>query len=130
MLRKHFILAVALAPVLGFGAAQAATEANYDPASFAAAQQADKPILVDISASWCPTCARQRPIIETLAADPAFENLMIFKVDFDAQKDVVKTMGAQVQSTLIVFHGAAEKGRSTGDTNAESIRGLLAKAES
>jgi thioredoxin 1 len=34
----------------------------------------------------------------------------------------------QKQSTLIVFKGTQETGRSTGDTNAASIEGLLAKA--
>jgi len=33
-----------------------------------------------------------------------------------------------MQSTLVVFHGAAEKGRSTADTNAQSIKALLQKA--
>jgi thioredoxin-like negative regulator of GroEL len=129
MLRRHFILAAALAALLGFGVARAATVANFDQAAFAAAQQAGKPILVHINASWCPTCAQQRPIIEKLSADPAFKNLMIFKVDFDSQKDVVKAMGVQMQSTMIVFHGTTEKGRATGDTNPDSIRALLAKSE-
>jgi thioredoxin 1 len=34
----------------------------------------------------------------------------------------------QKQSTLIVFKGRQEAGRSTGDTNASSIETLLAKA--
>src|SRR5260370_11966267 len=108
MLRRHFILVAALASLLGFGVARAATVANFDQASFAAAQQAGKPILVHINASWCPTCAQQRPIIEKLSADPAFKNLMIFKVDFDSQKDVVKPMGVQIQTTMIVFHRTTE----------------------
>jgi thioredoxin 1 len=130
MLRRHFILAAAVASLFGTGGAHAATEATFDQASFAAAQQAGKPILVEITATWCPICAAQRPILEKLSADPGFKELVIFKVDFDAQKDVVKAMGAQMQSTLIAFHGAAEKGRSVGDTNAQSIQALAAKTAS
>jgi hypothetical protein len=33
-----------------------------------------------------------------------------------------------MQSTLIVFRGSEERGRSTGDTNRESIAALLGKA--
>lgn len=33
-----------------------------------------------------------------------------------------------MQSTLIVFTGATEKGRSTGDTNPASIKALVGKA--
>jgi thioredoxin 1 len=130
MLRKHFILAAAIASLFGAGAAHAATEMKFDQASFAAAQQAGKPILVDITASWCPICAAQRPIIEKLSADPAYKDLTIFEVDFDSQKDVVKAMGALSQSTLIAFHGSAEKARSVGETKEQSIELLAAKTAS
>ena len=116
-------LAVAVCPV-----AQAATEAPFTQQAFAASQHEGKPILVDISATWCPTCAKQRPILSQLMADPAFKDLVVYQVDFDSQKDVVRALGAQMQSTLVDFHGAAEKGRSTGDTKAESIKALLQKA--
>jgi len=116
-------LAVAAAPV-----ARAATEAQFTQQAFAASQHEGKPILIDISATWCPTCAKQRPILSQLMADPAFKDLVVYQVDFDSQKDVVRALGAQMQSTLVVFHGGAEKGRSTGDTNAQSIKALLQKA--
>lgn len=110
--------------------ARAATEAPFTQAAFAATQQQGKPILVDITASWCPTCAKQRPILAQLVKDPAFKDLQVYTVDFDAQKDVVRAMGAQMQSTLVVFRGKDEKGRSTGDTAPASIRALLEKANS
>lgn len=106
----------------------AATEAPFTQAAFIASEQAGKPILLHISAPWCPTCARQRPILDQLAADPAFKDLVIYKVDFDHQKDVLRAMGVQMQSTLIAFHGKTEEGRSTGDTNPASIRALVQKS--
>ncbi len=116
-------LTVAVCPI-----SWAATEAPFTQPAFAAAQHADKPILVYITASWCPTCAKQRPILSQLENDPAFRDLAIYKADFDTQKDVVRGMGARMQSTLIVFHGTAEKGRSTGETNPSAIKALLEKA--
>ena len=106
----------------------AARETAYDPAVFAAAQAAGRPIVVHIWAGWCPNCAKQTPVLADIAADPANAGLIIFRVDFDSQKDVVRSFGAQMQSTLIVFHGGAERGRSTGDTNAASIQALLARS--
>ena len=132
MRRKQFLLAAASAALglLAAGpAARAATETPFTAAAFAAAQAADKPILVHIWASWCPTCAKQTPILKSLAADPSYADLMIFRVDFDAQKDVVRAMGADHQSTLVVFHGKDEKGRSVGDTEAASITALVAKSK-
>ncbi len=52
---------------------------------------------------------------------------MVFRVDFDSQKDVVKAFGARMQSTLITFKGSQETGRSVGDTNPSSIAVLLDK---
>lgn len=122
--------ALLLATALAAGPAVAATVTEFTPAAFAAAQQAGEPILVDITATWCPTCAAQKPILERLEAQPAFRDLHVFHVDFDSQKAVVRGFGVRMQSTLIVFHGATERGRSTGDTQAASIEALLAKSAS
>jgi hypothetical protein len=48
-------------------------------------------------------------------------------VDFDDQKDAVKSFGVRTQSTLIAFKGDKETGRSVGDTNRSSIAALLDK---
>jgi thioredoxin 1 len=106
-------------------AAQAGERKAFDSAGFAAAQKAGKPILVDISATWCPTCKQQRPIIDGLLKEPAYNDLTVFDVDFDSQKDVVRLFGANMQSTLIAFQGNTEKVRSVGDTNPETIGHLL-----
>lgn len=100
----------------------------FTPAAFEAAQKAGSPILIDISATWCPTCKAQAPIIGELSGEARFKKLQVFTVDFDSQKDVVRSLKAQSQSTLIVFKGTSEVGRSVGDTKKESITALLAKA--
>ncbi len=119
---------VGLLSLQGTVSAYAATVAPFTEQAFKSAQADDQPILVDISATWCPTCAQQKPIIDNLAATPAFANLVILHVDFDSQKDVVRAMGARMQSTLIVFHGANLKGVSVGDTDPDSIKALLDKS--
>jgi thioredoxin 1 len=106
----------------------AAETVQFDTGRFEAAQREGRPILVDISASWCPSCKAQKPIIDQLAAKPEFKDLMIFAVDYDAQKEAVRAFGARMQSTLITFKGATETGRSVGDTNAASIESLLHSA--
>jgi thiol-disulfide isomerase/thioredoxin len=106
----------------------AATEAQFTQQAFAQAQKAGRPILVHIWASWCPVCAAQAPTLSQIEADPAYKNLIVYTVNFDTQKDVVKQFGARIQSTLIVFHGVTEKGRSAGDSHADSIKALVAHA--
>ena len=101
---------------------------TYDEAAFAAAQAAGKPILVEIGASWCPTCRAQKPIIQSLAAKPEFAELIVFEVDYDSMKPVVRALGARSQATLIAFKGATEVGRSAFDTDAASIEAMVAQA--
>jgi len=95
---------------------------------FEAAQKEGKPILLEIYAAWCPVCLVQRPIIEDLALSDRFKEVVYLEVDFDRQKDVLRKLNAQKQSTLIVFKGKAEVGRSIGDTDRASIERLVAKA--
>jgi thioredoxin-like negative regulator of GroEL len=107
--------------------ALAATEAPFTQPAFAAAQKAGQPVLVHVTAPWCPVCAKQKPILSTLLAEPKYKDLMVFDVDFDSQKDVLHAFGVQKQSTLIAFHGESEKARSTGETDGTAIQGLVAK---
>jgi thioredoxin 1 len=100
----------------------------FDEKAFAEAQAHGKSILVDISAPWCPTCNAQKPIIEKLSAEPQYQGLTIFEVDFDTRKDVLRKFAAQTQCTLIVFKGDKETGRSVGSTDADAIDALLRKA--
>lgn len=98
----------------------------FDAKAFQASQAAGKSILVEVTAPWCPTCKRQRPIVEQIQKDRP--NLVVYEVDFDTGKDALKQLRVQNQSTLVVFRGASEVGRSTGDTDARSIGALVAEA--
>lgn len=122
---------LASAPLVATRVARAATfteERPFDQAAFDAARKAGEPILVHVTAPWCSTCAAQKPIVDRLLAEPRFKNLRTFSVDFDSQKRILREFGAKVQSTLIVFKGAKEEGRSSGETKPEAIEALLDKA--
>lgn len=117
------VLAAALIP-----AALAAAPTPFTADAFQKAQASGKPILIEVYASWCPTCRAQEPIIGELSAQPKFKDLAIFRMNFDSQKADLKRFGAQMQSTLIVFKGSKEVGRSVGETRRASIAALLDKA--
>lgn len=57
-----------------------------------------------------------------------FENATAFVVQFDSPGDFLKKHKVRFQSTIIAFKGAEEKGRSTGDVDLASIRGLMERA--
>ncbi len=86
---------------------------------------AGKSVLIDVTAPWCPTCKQQRPIVQEIEKERP--SLVVYEVDFDTAKDVLKRFRVQYQSTLIMFRGASEVGRSTGETDPARIRALVAK---
>ncbi|CUW41189.1 putative Thioredoxin (H-type,TRX-H) [Magnetospirillum sp. XM-1] len=98
----------------------------WDKMAFDAAQAAGSPILVHVTAPWCPTCKAQKPTVDKLeSSNPA---LKVFAVDFDSQKDALAYLGVKSQSTLISYRGKMEIGRSTAVTDPAAITELVVRA--
>lgn len=117
--------------VLGVAFAAPAMAQPIQPFSMAAlkaAQAAGKPVLVDAYASWCPTCRKQEPTITAMTTDPAFEKLVILRLDYDTQNAEKRALGIVQQSTLIAFDGNKETGRLVGVTDPEQIKTLAKSA--
>ncbi|MHB2205874.1 thioredoxin family protein [Methylobacterium sp. CM6257] len=125
--RRHILTLAGLALAAGVSPTCAGQTMPFSDAAFEAAQKSGKPILVAVSAPWCPICKTQKPILANLAAEPRFKDLQIFDIDFDSQKDLLKRLNVRMQSTLIAYKGATEVGRSVGETQPEWIEGLLEK---
>lgn len=116
----------ALLLLLGLAAQPAAANwVEYAPETFAAAQAEGKTILVDVTATWCPTCRAQKPILDELAADPALEGVVFVTLDFDTHKDFLKEHRVPRQSTILVFEGAEEVNRSISETDRERLRDFV-----
>lgn len=105
-----------------------AEPAAFTQSAFNQLQKEGKPILVEVHASWCPTCRAQAPIVNMLLNKKEYQSINALRVDFDSQKDALKAFKVSKQSTLIVYKGSKEVGRSTGDTSAASIEKLIQKA--
>lgn len=112
-------LACSLAGAAGF---QPFNQQAFDKLS-----RAGKPVVLEIGAGWCPICKVQRPILEGLLQQPAYQGVTLMTIDFDTQKALMKKFNAPVQGTLLGFKGAREVARSIGDTSADGIEGLFKK---
>jgi len=121
-LRKGIIAATAM---LLFLPLDALARQPFDAKAFEQAQAAGKTILIDVYASWCPVCKKQQPVIGRLEKEKP--GLVVYEVDFDRDKNVLKQFRVQSQATLIVFKGGTEVGRSTGDSDPSRIQALVAK---
>jgi thioredoxin 1 len=126
MFTRRLLLATSLLSALVFtNISTAADFQKFTPAAFEQAQKAGKPILIEIHADWCPTCKAQKPAIKEITAADKFKAVTIFEIDFDGQKDAVKSFNARTQSTLIMFKGTVETARSVGESKTSSIAKLI-----
>jgi thioredoxin 1 len=123
------ILSAALAATAFIAVAQPAVAAEFKPfdrATFDTAQKAGRPILVEVNAWWCPVCASQSKTIKGTVISPAYDKLLILRINYDSQKSEWQAFGVQKQSTLIAFKGGRELGRVSYITDKAKIQALLA----
>ena len=124
--RNHPLARLAAVAALVFASsfAHALTVVPYSAAALAAAQKAGEPVVLHFHASWCPTCRAQDKVFETLKADPSLK-LTLMQADYDTEKPLEKQLKVNAQSTLIVYRGATERARSTGETDPARLKTLL-----
>lgn len=95
---------------------------------FEALQQQGAVIMVDIFATWCPTCARQQEVIADYRANNPDKAFHILEVDFDDQKEWVRHFRAPRQSTILLYAGEQQFWYSVAETRPEVIAAELDKA--
>ncbi len=84
-------------------------------------QEAGAVILVDIWASWCPTCAQQQDVLAAFQDEHPEADFHILEVDFDERKDLVTRFEAPRQSTLILYRGGDRLWFSVAETRRDRI---------
>jgi thioredoxin 1 len=125
---RFFVRMLAVLLTLASASVASASEDRFTPKAFQAAQAAGQSILVRVHASWCPVCKKQGAALRELEENGRLDGVQLFKVDFDTQKSVVKSLGVTNQSTLIVFKRGRETGRLVGGSDPALIATLLDKA--
>lgn len=126
---KTVLRALAVAMVLFAGGAIAGEIKPYSQAGFDALAAEGRPIVIAVHAGWCPTCKAQAPIQSNLMSRPDFRDYTVLIVDFDTEKPLLRKLKVSTQSTLIVYKGKSEVGRSVGDTSPQGIESLFRKAK-
>ncbi|MFZ1104817.1 MAG: thioredoxin family protein [Hyphomicrobiaceae bacterium] len=102
----------------------ARAQEGYEPRSFEEALAAG-PAVVHVYAGWCPVCRAQKPVLAALAKDPALAGVKFFTVDFDKDRQFLRTYRVGNQSVILLFKNGQEAARLVGITDAETIRARL-----
>jgi thioredoxin 1 len=95
---------------------------RYETRSLEEALASGQPIVVHVYAAWCPVCRAQKPALEALAKDKAFEGVKFVTVDFDKDKAFLRAHRVATQSVILAFKNGQEVVRILGITDADKIR--------
>ncbi|HEY0812667.1 MAG TPA: thioredoxin domain-containing protein [Pseudonocardia sp.] len=74
------------------------TDATFD----ALVLQADRPVLVDFTADWCPPCRMIKPMLREIAAEQA-DRLIVAELDVDTNPTATRAAGVMGMPTLTLY---------------------------
>jgi thioredoxin 2 len=98
------------------------------PATYAAlVSEASLPLLIDFWAPWCGPCLMVAPEVTKLAGLAAGE-LIVAKVNTEAQPVIAGNMGIRSIPTFAVFVGGREVERTSGGSSATQLRDFALRA--
>ena len=81
--------------------------------------QADVPVLVDFTATWCVPCKVVDPIVESLAPEMA-GRAKIGKLDIDESPDIYRGLGVNGVPHVLFFRNGEEQDRIVGVQSRET----------
>ena len=96
-----------------------------DDAFTAEVLEADRPVLVDFTAAWCPPCRVMKPVLADLAAER--DDFRIVQLDVDADQRTAAEYGVLSMPTFILFRDGREVKRLVGARPRRRLESELAE---
>ena len=103
---------------------------NFTAATYNKLIKSGKPFMVGVHTSWCSTCAAQKRVISSLRSKGApYKGLTVLEMDWDKYRG--SKLGKQLRiprrSTLIMYSGGKEVGRTIAGTSPSQIKRIIDK---
>lgn len=128
---RIIMLSLLISLLAGISMAKAGSVLDSEPYSddrLAELQSQGAPVLVKVRADWCRTCAHQRHALAEALDHPRLDSVRVLRLDWDEQSESAEALEAWRQSTLIMYAGDREVGRSVAETEPDRLRHLVAQA--
>jgi len=91
-------------------------------------QASGNPVALHFHADWCSTCKVQERSFKALKDDPQLQGITLLVVDYDAERELKRTLKVRSQSVIVVFRGNQETTRVGGVTQADKLKAALLTA--
>ena len=85
---------------------------------------ADKPVLVDFWAQWCPYCRRIAPAFDKVGEQYA-DILTAGKINYDEEPQLIERFGIDTLSTLMLFKNGEALGSVVAPSSKAAIEAFI-----
>ncbi|HQV60196.1 MAG: hypothetical protein IPQ25_13050 [Chitinophagaceae bacterium] len=106
-------------PVDGSGSERQMTMTEY-----MAAIPADKTMLVDFGAAWCPPCVKMEPVLNAIKADKSL-HFSFLKIDAGVHTELMKSMNIEPIPVFIIYKKGKEVWRKQGIVSKDELAAQL-----
>lgn len=81
----------------------------------------EKPAVIDFYATWCVPCRMIAPLLKNLAKEYK-EQIIVYKIDIDKQKELAATMGIQSLPTIFFIPMTGQPQLIVGATGKATLK--------
>ena len=86
--------------------------------------RADKPVLVDFCAQWCPYCRRSAPAFDKVGEQYA-DTLIAGKINYDEEPQLIQRFGIDTIPTLMLFRNGKALGSVVAPGSKAAIEAFI-----
>lgn len=87
-------------------------------------EEAQKPVIIDVNASWCGPCQMVKPIFEQVARELA-NDYVFAEVNVDEARDLAIKFGVTSVPTFIFMEKNEIKGKERGYMSADDMKAKI-----